>query len=247
MLILGCGIINWVHAYENSPMALRKYAALVFGLNWVLGYCSLAPVAYYFPTWRQLMIAASLPSLLYAILLYFVMPDSFHFMVTKEKTAELDKWLKNANKMSKNPRIDLNASAIINAHNQHQGPDHKIPRSAFSELLKKRVLLIYTLILGYLWTCDSFVYYGISLISTLLSGAGSKYWSYALTGLVEIPSYLCSPFFLDFLGRKKFVSLCHFLTAAAFFGLIFVENPTFSLILWLVGKFGEFLKIIYLF
>lgn len=76
------------------------------------------------------------------------------------------------------------------------------------------------------------------MISTLLSGAGSKYWSYALTGLVEIPSYICSPFLLEFLGRRLFVSLSHFLTAIAFVGIIFVEDPTISLILWLIGKFG---------
>lgn len=108
----------------------------------------------------------------------------------------------------------------------------------FSELFKKRVLLIYTLIFGYLWSADSFIYYGISLISTLISGAGSKYWSYALTGLVEIPSYVASPLLLDFLGRRLTVMLAHFLTAISFVGIIFVEDPTISLILWLIGKFG---------
>jgi hypothetical protein len=96
-------------------MKLRKYAALVFGLMWVVGY--------FFPNWRHLMIAASLPSLLYAILLYSVLPESFHFMVTKEKTLELEQWLKKANRMSRNPRLDLTAHDIISVHHRNQhGP-----------------------------------------------------------------------------------------------------------------------------
>ncbi|KAI6182570.1 putative transporter [Aphelenchoides bicaudatus] len=240
LLFPGCGVINWVHAYENSPISLRRWAALVFGLCWVVGYCLLAPIAYAFPNWRHLIIAASLPSLLYAILLFFVMPESFHFLASTEKREELDRWLRSANKVSRNPRLDLNADIIISAHhkNQPHSTESGQRRSIFAELLQKRVLLLYTLILGYLWSCDSFVYYGISLISTLLSGAGSKYWSYALTGLVEIPSYLCSPFLLDLLGRRLFVSICHAITAAAFLGIMFVEDEKWSLILWLIGKFG---------
>jgi hypothetical protein len=109
---LGCGVINWIHGYENSPISLRKYAALVFGIMWVTGYCLLAPISYYFPNWKILMIFASLPSLLFGILFYFVIPESFHFMVTKQRKTDLDRWLKNANRVSKNPRFDLTAELV---------------------------------------------------------------------------------------------------------------------------------------
>lgn len=79
-------------------------------------------------------------------------------MVSMEKRADLDRWLKNANKVSRNPRLDLTADTIINAHQKTQlhTTENRPTRGVFSELLKKRVLLVYTLILGYLWTCDSF-------------------------------------------------------------------------------------------
>lgn len=114
---LGCGVINWIHAYENSPMSLRKYAALIFGLMWIVGYCILAPISYYFSTWRFLMIFASLPSLLFGILFYFVLPDSFHFMITKGRTSDLRRWITLANRVSKNPRLDLNAELVGNSYN----------------------------------------------------------------------------------------------------------------------------------
>lgn len=188
------------------------------------------------------MIASSLPNLLYAILLYFILPDSFHFLVTREKKDGLNRWLMNANRVSRNPRIDLTADVIIDAHRrtQQRNSANMTTKSVLSELVKKKVLFVYILVLGYLWTCDSFVYYGISLISTLLSGAGSKYWSYFFTGIVEIPSYLLSPFLLDLIGRRLFVSISHLLTAAAFMGIICVEDEKLSFVLWLIGKFGKF-------
>uniref|UniRef100_A0A914D9F5 Major facilitator superfamily (MFS) profile domain-containing protein n=1 Tax=Acrobeloides nanus TaxID=290746 RepID=A0A914D9F5_9BILA len=35
----GSGITNWVLAYESIPKSLRSYTALVFGIQWVIGYC----------------------------------------------------------------------------------------------------------------------------------------------------------------------------------------------------------------
>lgn len=42
---------------------------------------------------------------------------------------------------------------------------------------------------------DTFVYFGLSLVSTEL--AGNRYANYVFSGLVEIPSYLLAPFCLD--------------------------------------------------
>lgn len=204
------------------------------------------------------MIASSSPSLAWAVLLYFVVPDSFHFLVSKENKDGLTRWLMNANKVSRIPRSDLTADVIIDAHRQnHKHPPNMSIKNVILELLKRRILIIYLLILAYIWTCDAFVYYGISLISTLLSGAGSKYWSYALTGMIEIPSCILSPFLLDLIGflasnilyllpiiigRRLFVSLTHLLTAISFLGIMFVKNETLSLVLWLIGKFGKFFR-----
>ncbi|KAI6178473.1 putative transporter [Aphelenchoides besseyi] len=237
ILFPGCGVINWVLAYESSPMALRKYAPLIFGLFWVIGYTLLAPIAYFFPHWRAILVAASLPSLVSAAILFFVLPDSFHWLVNEEREEDVQQWLNAANRFARRPRLDLNAATIIRDHHKTKNSKPEASkRGIISELMQSRVLLIYTVILSYLWTVDSFVYYGLSLFSTEL--AGNKFLNYILSGLVEVPSYLFSPFLLNCLGRRLFVSGGHFLTAAAFIGLMFVNNTTFSLILWLIGKFA---------
>lgn len=70
-------------------MGLRAYSALVFGLTWVIGYCVLAPMAYFLVNWRYLMVATSAPALLIGILYMFIIPESFHFLVSRGKSDEL--------------------------------------------------------------------------------------------------------------------------------------------------------------
>lgn len=82
----------------------------------------------------------------------------------------------------------------------------------------------------------------LSLVSCLLTryliSAGDPYTNYVLSGLVELPSYICSPLLLAAFGRKPVVSGFHLLSALAFFIITFVHHPTASLIIWLIGKFA---------
>ncbi|KAI6195957.1 putative transporter [Aphelenchoides besseyi] len=231
----GCAIINWVLAYESSPMGLRKYAPVVFGITWVIGYLLLAPIAYFFPHWRMILVAASLPSVIFAAILFFVLPNSFHWLVNEEREDELQRWLKAANRFTGHQ--NLNAAKIIRDHHRLKHSKTTTPKlGILRELMQRRVLLVYTLILAYLWTVDSFVYFGLSLFSTEL--AGNKYTNYVLSGVVEIPTCFLGPILLHYFGRKPLVSGSHFLTAISFFGIMCVDNSTVSLVLWYIGKFS---------
>jgi len=66
---MGSGIPAMILAYESIPLYLRSYTTMMFGMNWVVGYCAAAPLAYYFPDWRQLTVIASAATMLYAVLL----------------------------------------------------------------------------------------------------------------------------------------------------------------------------------
>lgn len=56
--------------------------------------------------------------------------------------------------------------------------------------LKSRVLVVRFVIIVYNWITNAFVYYGLSLNSTSLSG--NKYLNYTLVCLIEIPGYTIS-------------------------------------------------------
>ena len=76
MPLQGCILVNWVLAYECVPIGLRSGTALLFGLVWVVGYCLVAPMAFFLANWRQLIAAASAPSLLIGTI-YFLL-DLLH-------------------------------------------------------------------------------------------------------------------------------------------------------------------------
>ncbi|CAD5209869.1 unnamed protein product [Bursaphelenchus okinawaensis] len=233
----GCGMTNWVLAYESTSMKLRSYSALVFGLFWVVGYFVLAPLCYYLVSWRHQIIGSSLPALVIGILYYFFVPESFHFMVSNGRVVQLKQWYRNANRYAKVARDESEVELLVKRHygGKSEGDDKK-DDGFLCSLMKQKVLLMYTAVLGYLWTCDSFVYYGLSLISTTL--AGNRYVNFVLAGLVEIPSYIVSPYLLEVMGRRGFVAFVHLITSLAFVGTVFIADETVSLVFWLIGKFG---------
>ncbi|KAI6174595.1 putative transporter [Aphelenchoides bicaudatus] len=269
----GCGITNWVLNYESTSMCLRTYSALVFGLTWVIGYSILSPVAYFIRSWRYLMLATSAPSLIFGILYSFFIPESFHFLVSQGRVNQLKSWIQRANRFSKQPRDLAIAEKLVHLHSAAgaknlEDEDKVSHHEFFHELFKRKKLVAYTAIVAYVWTCDSFIYYGLrqvfknedvlmiafqtenttknistlnsstlinfnednkkylnfkqfnfnednknylnflkqelvySLISTSL--AGNKYLNFTLSGLVEIPSYLVTPYCLEKLGRRFF-------------------------------------------
>jgi OCT family organic cation transporter-like MFS transporter 4/5 len=237
----GCVLTNWVLAYESSPRALRAYSALTFGLLWVVGYFALTPLAYFIHGWRKLIFFASLPSVIFGSIYYFFIPESFHWLVSKGRKEEVVRWINRADKWRKSSKalkVDVDA-LIANAHKtDDQCSTKEMPaKGLFHQLMTNRLLFLYTCVMAYLWTCDTFVYYGLSLFSTQLDG--DRYVNYALSGFVEVPCYIVSPVLLHKLGRRAFVSLTHLVTSLCFLIVSFTEvGTTFTLCIWLIGKFA---------
>uniref|UniRef100_A0A915DQD1 Organic cation transporter n=1 Tax=Ditylenchus dipsaci TaxID=166011 RepID=A0A915DQD1_9BILA len=232
---------------------------------WVVGYCAVGPLAYWLPNWRQLIFTTSAPMLLFALVYYFTVPESFHYLVSKGDHNKVTEWMQKANSSANQlgtPKVmDITATHFCNHSHAIKTKllkdETSFPQTGLlQQLLSSKVLSLYTLVMLYLWTCDTFVYYGLSLHSTQISG--NKFLNFAFMGLIEIPSYLISPFMLNsmpvsskekiLLGRpdvcyfpnreKRFVSLCHFLAAASFFTILFTDDSRISLAMWLLGKFS---------
>lgn len=135
---------------------------------------------------------------------------------------QLDKWLDKANKPT--ITVNLNAKTLIAEHMKSLLRDTTRDRSIVIQLCAHKKLLIHVVVLSILWATDTFLYYGLSLYSSDL--AGDKYINYVLSGVIEIPSYLMSPYLLNKLGRRLFVGASHLLAAGAFFLLLFVGEST---------------------
>lgn len=92
--------------------------------------------------------------------------------------------------------------------NEKDKEHHEVWRT-FKELLASRVLLIRCGILFILWATNAFVFYGLSLNATSLSG--NKYVNFILVCLVEIPGYTLSWIALKKIGRRWALSGSYFL------------------------------------
>uniref|UniRef100_A0A914C430 Major facilitator superfamily (MFS) profile domain-containing protein n=1 Tax=Acrobeloides nanus TaxID=290746 RepID=A0A914C430_9BILA len=230
----GSSLTNWVLAYESIPKNLRSYTTLVFGIQWVIGYCLVAPLAYFFPYWRHFLVALSLPSCFFGVLFFVTIPESFHFLVGKKNFKKTSEWIESAEK-STGKKLDVDMAKLLENIDEDSNTNSK--NGCISEFLSNKTLIVDTLIMAYLWTCDTLVYYGLSLFSTQL--AGNNYVNYLLSGLVELPSYIIAPFILDWWGRKGAVSSMHFLAGAMLILASFISSAsTFRLILWMIAKFA---------
>ncbi|TKR96373.1 hypothetical protein L596_010401 [Steinernema carpocapsae] len=237
----GSSLIGWVLAYECISKSLRSYTTLIFGAMWVLGYCGLAPLAYLIHDWRWLMMASSAPALVLGILYVCTLPESFHYLVSKGDVQGTAKWMLTVEEYS-SAILPFSAEKIIDdlrfAQKKHFSGEPSSGLSMLKELLDSKIFLLYTFVLAYLWSCDTFVYYGLSLFSTRL--AGNRYVNYMLSGLVELPAYGIAPVLLDRCGRKPSVSIGHLLTGSAMFAYVFVpaDQLALSLTFWMIGKFA---------
>lgn len=123
-------------------------------------------------------------------------------------------------------------------HNTQE--QHEVWRT-FKEVISCRVLVVRCLILFFIWATDAFVFYGLSLNSTSLSG--NKYVNFILVCLVEIPGYTMSWFTMNWIGRRWSLAgsllLCAFTCALGGFISHGKHKTVFSHIIYKFTRFKQ--------
>ncbi|WKX94611.1 hypothetical protein Q1695_011691 [Nippostrongylus brasiliensis] len=156
--------------------------------------------------------------------------QTLHYLVSRRRATRIYEWLSIVD-YSPPPHTDI--STLLEPDDS-PSPEKS---SFFRELWAHKIFIAYCLIQLYLWTCDNFIYFGLSLYSTQL--AGNPYANYLLMGLVEMPAYILAPIWLERFGRKLVVSGSHFLAGVCFLLPAFSEAGSWvSLACWLLGKFS---------
>ncbi|KAK6737118.1 hypothetical protein RB195_019673 [Necator americanus] len=226
----GANLVAWVAAYENTHTDSRSFTTFLFGAAWVVGYSVTALIVYLSYTWRRLMITTSLSTLVFTVWCWKFVPETLHFLVSKRNTTRIHKWFMGIDYSPQNTDI----ANLLDRDNDSPSSQRS---SFFHEIWNHKIFIVYCFIQLYLWTCDNFIYFGLSLYSTQL--AGNTYANYLLMGLVELPAYVLGPISLEKFGRKVVVSGTHFLAAVCFLLPVFSEAGSWiSLCCWLLGKFS---------
>ncbi|VDK80936.1 unnamed protein product [Litomosoides sigmodontis] len=243
----GSLLVGWVLGYENVPVGLRGFVTLIYGVMWVVGFCAVAPLAYFIVNWRWVMVAYSTASIALAVIYFFTIPESLHFLIVNGRKQKAAKWIRNAEKYGKvlhKRKVDMMVELLENAYSNvkmnenGKGMTENLRSPLLDELMEHKIFCIYTFILIFLWTSDTFLYYGLSNYSLHLPG--NKYWNYVLSGLAELPAYISIPYALENFGRKRVVMYMHFLVGISHVVLVFVPNGYIwlSSLCWLMSKFG---------
>ncbi|CAI4224451.1 unnamed protein product [Auanema sp. JU1783] len=232
-------MINWVLCGESIAFHGHGAASFLFGLLWVIGYCLVAPLALIVPDWRYIQFIISIPSVLFGILMFFTLPESFSFLIAKERKTDAHKWISKASMFTRQ-EYNYDLDKII-AHDASNVTQESSLGECLRNILKRFDLKLYVFIQSMLWITDFMLYASFSLSSTSISKDTNPYLLYIFSGIVELPCYLLIPFGLELLGRKPTVMLSHIITAASLIVCVLFpadDHATVFLFAWLIGKFG---------
>ena len=182
------------------------FAGTMMQVFFALSIALLGFLAYLIRDWRNLTIAASLPTI-FALLIINHVAESPRWLASQGKYDEAEAILL---KMAKeNGGISKPVSLRRSKLTSKAG----IPMQSYGifDLFTNRRTCSLTVIMMISWFVNSHVYYGLSL--NVKNLGGNMYVNFILAGLVEIPSYILTVFLLNWSGRRK--SLFYFMIGAA--------------------------------
>lgn len=185
----------------------------------------------YFQYWRYLLHAIYTPSFLF-ISYHWLIPESITWLLAKGKMAQAKDII---NSMVAVNKQNLSESAKKIIGQQHL-ENENIEKISYIEFFKTTKLLVRVANISFCWMTNSFVYYGLSIIS--VSIGGNKYTNFIYLSWIEIPGYIICYYMSVKIGRKITLVMSFIATGiACMIAGLMTMSPFFNLILFLFGKF----------
>ncbi|XP_060531615.1 organic cation transporter protein isoform X2 [Cylas formicarius] len=217
----------------------REITGIVLNYFYALGEALVALVAWLTKDWVLLQLIVSAPSLLFVVY-YWIIPESVRWLMAKSENGKAKKIVEKVAKINKvtlsTTLIDSFQESKYNHGENSSERENMFP--VIKEMLKSRKLVCRFLIVFYVWAVNAFVFYGLSINATTLSG--DKYVNFALVSLIEIPGYSLAWICIQKLGRKPSLILSLLLSGITCTLTIFVTNGNNweVITLFLLGKLG---------
>ncbi|XP_072517951.1 organic cation/carnitine transporter 2-like [Salminus brasiliensis] len=236
--IVGLGqISNYVAAFVLGTELLSGSVRVFFSslgvcLCFALGYMMLPLIAYLIRNWRILLVALSVPGLIYIPLWWFI-PESPRWLISQGRVEEAEAILKNAAKKNK-----VSPPDIIFKEIEEEEKNTKPEETNILDLMRTSNIRHTTLILFLVWLTLSMGYFGLSLNTSRLHG--DPYVNCFISAAIEAPAYITSWLLLRYLPRRLSCSISMLLGGVMlyFIQLVPPNLPSLSVALEMMGKFG---------
>ncbi|XP_067616801.1 organic cation transporter protein [Eurosta solidaginis] len=228
---------------ENICLRHRSWMSIAFSASYPIGMIILAIAAYLVQQWRYLQLTLTIPAFLLVVSCY-LMHESPRWLITKRRYKSVYKILfkeKCHYEIEKVP-IEAITDKKVEAESQPQislwVKLKEGPLKQFSELFGTWKLrrLIFT---SYFMFCvTSLSYYVTALNAANLSV--SRFLYVAITGMVDLPSYLVPVIMLRYIGRRPTTSSLFILTGVALLMVLVVPTGQAAWIISfaMLGRFG---------
>ncbi|XP_068456356.1 organic cation/carnitine transporter 2-like [Clinocottus analis] len=195
-------ISNYVSAFVLGNEILTGKPKVLFSslgvcLGFAFGYMMLPLFAYFLRDWKSLVLAVSLPGLLY-IPLWWLIPESPRWLLSQGRVEEAENIVRKAAKWNK-----VDAPLVIfedySIHADESKTHLKQQHNVF-DLLRTENIRNTTLIMCLVWFSMNIGYYGLSLNTSQLHA--NPYISCFISAAVEVPAYTTSWLALQYLPRR---------------------------------------------
>ncbi|XP_069002080.1 organic cation/carnitine transporter 2-like isoform X1 [Embiotoca jacksoni] len=209
------------------------YSSLGACSGFAVGYFILPLFAYLLRDWKSLLLAMSVPCLVYIPFWWFI-PESPRWLLSQGRVDEAEAIMRKAAKWNKvqAPKV------VFEDYNIDETKTHLKERHNVFELLRHSSSRTTTLVLCLVWFTLTVAYYSLSYNTAQLHA--DPYISCFLSAVVEIPAYLSSWLALRYVTRRLSV-ICTLMlgTLSLCFVLLLPEElSTVSLTLELMSKYA---------
>ncbi|XP_017767964.1 PREDICTED: uncharacterized protein LOC108556390 [Nicrophorus vespilloides] len=189
--------LGFVLAVEMVGPKKRELAGMILNFFCAGGGATLGLVAYLTRHWVWIQLTIGFPCIFFVLYICCI-PESVRWLIAKQyykKAKEIILKMAAVNKMEVTPEI-MNGLRETKSNTEV----HVDIWPMMKAMLRRKTLIIRLFIIFYLWLANVFIYYGLAIFSTsIISG---KYINFAVSFVVEIPSYTLAWWMLKRLGRK---------------------------------------------
>ncbi|XP_043561292.1 solute carrier family 22 member 5-like [Chiloscyllium plagiosum] len=233
-------IARYIVMFILGSELLGKAERIAFGtigvcLFYAVGYVVLPIFAYFIRDWRMLLVALSLPQILYVPLWWFI-PESPRWLLSQGRVEEAIVILKAA---AKRNGITTTAGTFENiGYRESILPNENTHAVTYLDLVRTSNIRNITIFAVFVWMISSVGYFGLSF--NMSNMHGDLYINCFISAVIEIPSYVIAWILLRVSPRR--ISLACIVVCSGIMLLLIqiVPSSYYVLIMTMamVGKFG---------